>query len=709
MKNQKILLLFALVLTLLNSCQQDSFIEDLEFDNESQNAEIQLKSYDEESCGVIDDLCLSCVILMSDNTGGVRLPDLSNRQTQTVEGIDNNYLEIIINGDTYTIRPARYFDEQTQEYLISTPTGNYIVSNIENNYVRSKALDVELPDVLQNVYELDHKRFVDGLLDFDEIQGAFGQNVQLEHAREEGYTITTTGTFLSSNLGTIGVYDPCFGITMSALVLEYQEVLGMNDPHTNAEQIIENALNINTPANFDPKTNCLNTQDVVESILNDPLIAGSPFARFLIKLNYLSVLLNLSDDEYNQLQPFANQGFVDMLYAELNNQTTSPNCQNADCALKQAVESLVGFHLYSGETVLTADIQNTVDFHEYLYCQNNALFRATERFGACGQQYITLFLRDNSLSYADLEVLLEKYDEARDVYYGSAYGPAGIMGQRLQEQGVSWCDMIEITNVMYEDALGLPAFAPDAAEGRSEAVGPVLLLFKAAGEGFGDALAQAFFIWIADNGKEGFTETIVCINAFESTVAFFKGLIPWKATTNQQVAAHLTVDAAAAMIVVMDRAIKQDDYTWEQAGIDYATTFAAYVAGDIFGAGFAKYGAVLAKGIIKKLNHNPNGFFGISFGYARISKWLGGGVSNTTPYPPFSYTHPQFGFTSINPVKMMKEWELTDEIFIIGRGVDSRIEPYKAHLQSLGFNVKSICDNPLWDCANFNPAIHTVE
>ena len=50
-----------------------------------------------------------------------------------------------------------------------------------------------------------------------------------------------------------------------------------------------------------------------------------------------------------------------------------------------------------------------------------------------------------------------------------------------------------------------------------------------------------------------------------------------------------------------------------------------------------------------------------------------------------------------------------DEVFIIGRWVEGRIEPYKNYLKNQGINAKSICDNPLWDCDNFSEAIHTVE
>ncbi len=377
MKNRKILLLFTLLLTLLNSCQQDSFMEDLEFDNGIQNSEIQLRSYDEDACGEVSELCLKCQIVANDGWEVARTTGFDRQSLETNEGIDNNYLEIVIEGETYGIRPANYFGGETQEYLISTPTGSYITSNIQNDYVRSKALEIELPDVLQNVYKLDHKQFMDGNLNMNHVRRAFGMNTQLANRDDEGFTISTTGLDASSGC-CIVVYDPCNGINMSALVLKYKEVLGMNDPHTNAEEIIEDAININTPSGFNPKTDCLNTQDIVENILNDPLIAGSSFAQFLIKLNYLDALLELDNITYQSLIPFSNASLVDEVYNSLSLNIPTPTCQNADCSKKAAINAYIKSTLL-GEIVNLSDL---INFSAELYCDDiqayNLLYEGIE-------------------------------------------------------------------------------------------------------------------------------------------------------------------------------------------------------------------------------------------------------------------------------------------------------------------------------------------
>ncbi len=373
-----------LCLTLFfNSCQKDNILNNTQLENQLQNTDdIEVRNYDEEVCGQISDLCLRCQFVFEEHIpSGVRLPDLSERQSQSMKGVDNNYVEIIIDGETYTIRPAAYFGEQTQEYLISTPQGNYITSNIQNDYVRSKALeDVELPSILQNIYEFDHKRFIDGNLNFLDVRRAFGLNTQLLSRDEEGLTISTGSVGLGGGC-CIVLYDPCYGVNMPALVMDYQEVLGMNDPHTNAEQIIEDALTTNTPAGFNPKTDCLNTQDVVVSILNDPLISNDAFADFSIKLNYLTTLLGLDEDTYNSLILFNSQNIalVDEIY---NGLTVSQNlgaCDEEDCGLAGGYHELIRTTL-EGVVLSSTDLESLLDSYSLLRCERPSLYQCFRRF-----------------------------------------------------------------------------------------------------------------------------------------------------------------------------------------------------------------------------------------------------------------------------------------------------------------------------------------
>jgi|GEM_PF-902551 len=392
MKKLKILATILCVTLFFNACQKDNILNNTEPENQLQNADIELKSYDEETCGQISELCLRCRFVTADPrpVASLRLPDLSEQRSQNIQDVDNNYLEIVIDGETYTIRPAAYFGEETQEYLISTPQGNYITSNIQNDYVRSKAIeDVELPSVLQNVYELDHKRFIDGNLNFLDAQRAFGLSTQLVSRDEEGLTISASG---STGLGggcCIILYDPCYGVSMSALVLEYQEVLGMNDPHTNAEQIIEDALNANKPAGFDPKTDCLNTQNVVASILNDPLIAGSSHAPNQIKLNYLDALLNLDEDEYEWLYAggaSTNFPIITEIYDDITQNQNLTNCEKADCSLNASYRQII--NLLHNETPLTSsEKQNIVTTYADIYCNDKSTYNCLQQIDNTALQY----------------------------------------------------------------------------------------------------------------------------------------------------------------------------------------------------------------------------------------------------------------------------------------------------------------------------------
>jgi len=111
----------------INGCQKDNIVDSVQLENQIQNTDIETRSYDEETCGIINDLCLRCMVRgeVLEEEVEVKFTDLARQKIENARGIDNNYLEIEIDGEKYTIRPAAYFGGKTQEYLVSTPKGNY--------------------------------------------------------------------------------------------------------------------------------------------------------------------------------------------------------------------------------------------------------------------------------------------------------------------------------------------------------------------------------------------------------------------------------------------------------------------------------------------------------------------------------------------------------------------------------------------------------
>ena len=430
----------------INGCQKDSTLNNTQPENQVQNADIESRSYDEETCGTINDLCLRCIITgeVLDEEVEVKFPDLARQEVENIKGIDNNYLEIVIDGEKYTIRPATYFGGKTQEYLITTPKGNYITSNIKNDYVNSKALDVKLPNTLGNIYKLDHERFIHGKLSFDEVKRTFGKNTKLLGTKDEGYRISITDIDVSSGIGSI-FYAPCYGVTMSALVLDYQEILGMNDPHTNAAQIIEAALYANTPAGFDPKTDCHNTQDVVGSILNDPLIAGSSHAPNQIKLNYLDALLNLDQDEYKWLYASGastNFPIITEIYDDIIQNQNLTDCAKADCSLKASYRQII--NLLHNETPLTSsEKQNIVTTYSDIYCNDRKTYNCLRQIDNTALQYSLIAfptldaeIKDRILTAAcDIENLDDTYN------FSGLDNPINYPEQAVIENGI---DILEI-------------------------------------------------------------------------------------------------------------------------------------------------------------------------------------------------------------------------------------------------------------------------
>lgn len=287
MKNMKKILFCLFALSLALGCGNDDVLNDFEIEESEQNIyadsdNATKRSYEEEECGSIDALCMKCLVVAEPNNP-ILVYDIGGAGNQI--GIDDNYLSVEIDGEEYTVRPAKFFSGESEEYVISTPKGNFIASNIDNDYVRSKALDVSVPQIFEQIYNLDFDGFVNGDMGIGEVGGVFGGEILSISSEGKGVRVSLSGNMSASHSdpNSFLLFSPCEGVSMAALVLRYQDVLGMNSPHVNAEQIIEAALSDCTLPGFNPRADCINTQCVMEKILVNPEISGSPYSQFLIK------------------------------------------------------------------------------------------------------------------------------------------------------------------------------------------------------------------------------------------------------------------------------------------------------------------------------------------------------------------------------------------------------------------------------------------
>ena len=369
MRNFSLSICGVLSFILFIGCSQKDLFEEINNEESSVIGSFSNKTYEEEACGSIEDLCLKCLVVTDESILNFR--ELGD-QPETTKGVDNNFIKVLINNIEYTIRPANFFEGGTNEYLISSPSGNYITSNIQNNYVESKALDLHFPKSLEAIHNLSHELFSKGEFDINQIGGLFGGNCEIQNLEGGGLKIIIESDARLSNPEMLRVYNPCEDVTMSALVLKYKEVLGMNEPHSNAEEIIENAITGCIPENFNPRADCVNTQCVVDNILDNEEIQNSTHAPSYIKLNYLYALLSFSEEEYSWLYDNGtslNFDLIDLIYGELSNEDGL--CDNVECSKIGGLSALIKLVASSDEFV---DIEGIVEFSSLLYCSSEALY-----------------------------------------------------------------------------------------------------------------------------------------------------------------------------------------------------------------------------------------------------------------------------------------------------------------------------------------------
>lgn len=317
---------------------------------------------------------------------------------------------MILASDTFTIRPTNYFDT-SDEYLITTTTDEYIITNSSDAFVQSFDTGFRLPVEIDAIGQVSNSNLAEGTLDIQYVESSFGAGAVVTDLGQGNYQVYIDQP--EGGTGNARIIDPCSGITMAVLTKRYVQILGANNFHSNAEQIISQALNDCIPPNFDLTSDCIDSKCVVDNAIANGSTGTS--ADHTIKLNYLKHLLDLTDDEYNQLASIssANINFINRLYDDLDEDRDFLPCNNADCSLPVAYQSLIGIYLYSDITLDEDDIENAKTFFEQMSCDKGLSYvnQYVDEIGPCGMQFISLYLRED-LPTSDLYLLLEKYEEA---------------------------------------------------------------------------------------------------------------------------------------------------------------------------------------------------------------------------------------------------------------------------------------------------------
>ncbi len=339
----------------------------------------------------------------------------------SIVGVDNNYVKLKIGTSEYYVFPANYFGYGSDEFFILSATESYIISNKHDDYLESKALDEDLPEAIEKFEQLNFQSFKDGQLTISGLQQLFGGSVTKQGANFTIELPSTTALFESSDFK---IYNPCQGVSMVTLVNRYKQVLGLNNPHINFEQIIEAAITTCTPINFDPRSSCLDTRCVVNNILADPEIAGSTHSPYIIKLNYLKALLKINAEDYDWLYDKILElddlivSMIDETYSSLNITSNNTACGLIDCSRKGAINAYIKSYIQGQPINNYAEL---IEFTELLYCNNVQLYetlydRIGEVFNIVGSSCTGLISSDEFEDCIYRTLALEKHNQLLATY-----------------------------------------------------------------------------------------------------------------------------------------------------------------------------------------------------------------------------------------------------------------------------------------------------
>lgn len=371
----KKIIVFILVLVsflLVESCKKEQIPPTEKSKTEVDTGKITDRSYQEEECGSISQLCPTC------SQEAIAIHELQPR----VSGVDNNTITLSIGDKEYVVHPAEFFLPSSNELLIKENNKEYLLSDTEAK-LKSDAQTIEIPVAIELLKTIDQDAFKAGNITEAMIKDVLGQDVIVTDEGNGNFRVLVNNITTTTTSDKVWE-DPCQGKSFDNTVKTvYTEVLGRNVPHSDYENIIANALldfldnfHLENGYKFDFKTDCVNTQDVVNSILLDPQIAGSSQAPYSIKLNYLTALLELSNEEYEWL--YANgssthNAEIDALYSLLA--VDSPNGQCADCGRILAEQAIVSLFINGTLTAANnTDIEVIDNFYGNLKCTNHDLY-----------------------------------------------------------------------------------------------------------------------------------------------------------------------------------------------------------------------------------------------------------------------------------------------------------------------------------------------
>ena len=331
-------------------------------------------------CGFIPELCTRPFIAVAHHELAPFVPCCDS----LVGGDDPVFTMTVKEGDaTYTVYTLDLFEDSEDYVVVDEQQNIFFLLKTENEYLARHSKEIPIPKTLNIVADLDYTKFREGSITQSEISNSFGEKASVSSINDE-LVIDITGTD-DDDVQALIRYDWCKFVIPSTIrkfkkeLMSSYDILGDNSSYR-LDLAIEDAVNECTP---NLCLDCADSRCVLDAILDHPSIGGVANADEVktdIKINYLRLLLDLSDEQAEWLKN--NPLVLDDLFETYdlnfkgNDEVSSRSigCDLNICGAEGAANAHINL-LMAGVDDSDINSSTLCDFYVDLYEENRNLYK----------------------------------------------------------------------------------------------------------------------------------------------------------------------------------------------------------------------------------------------------------------------------------------------------------------------------------------------
>ena len=351
-----------LCLTLfLNSCQKDSILNNTHSESQLQNTNIELRDYDEKTCGGVSGLCFPCEL-------EPYWPESRSGKIE-IEGIDNK-------AEVY---PIHYFNRRSNDYLIRMPDGDYVITYTRDASTRLQTIN-NFPHLrqLSNIFKFEFSDLINGKVEDKVIEEVLGESAY----KDERGVIKAKSIdipFGDENPFVFVAGDCSVGVrytTLQAYYTALNQPTQVATPNSTWMNLVDAAFD-QCAVGVNLANKCVDTRCVVASLLSSGL---STHQKGVLSANYVNALFGLTPDEYTWLSSTSDGRTLAIEVVNGLGQTQNLGaCFKEDCGLVGGYHQLIRVTM-EGLVLSSTDIESLLDFYSLLRCENPSLYSCFREF-----------------------------------------------------------------------------------------------------------------------------------------------------------------------------------------------------------------------------------------------------------------------------------------------------------------------------------------